>query len=61
MSIIWSNILMLAIMYNCITAGFFFGIPGFPESVWLYLEFLAEIIFLIDIGMRLIFVTFFKK
>ena len=52
---------MLAIMYNCITAGFFFGIPGFPESVWLYLEFLAEIIFLIDIGMRLIFVTFFKK
>jgi hypothetical protein len=37
------------------------GLPGFPESVWLYLEILIEIILIIDIGMRLIFICFFKK
>ena len=61
LSIIWSNVLLVATLYNCITTTFFLGIKGFPESVWLYLEFLQEIALIIDIGMRLVFIHFFKK
>ena len=61
LSIIWSNVLLIATLYNCITTTFFLGISGFPESVWLYLEFLQEISLIIDIGMRLIFIQFFPK
>lgn len=61
LSIIWSNVLLLVIIYDSVTTFYFLGMPGFPESVWLYLEFLSEIILIIDIGVRLIFIWFFKK
>jgi hypothetical protein len=50
--ILWENVLLVSIVYNCMTICFFLGLPGFPTDAWLYLEFLTEIFMVIDIFIR---------
>jgi hypothetical protein len=53
-TIIWENLLMIILMYNFVTFCYFFAVPGFPFSVWLYLEFLTEILLVLDILIRFV-------
>jgi|LauGreDrversion4_2_1035121.scaffolds.fasta_scaffold34056_1 hypothetical protein len=53
-ALIWENLLMLILVYNFVTFCYFFAMPGFPFSVWLYLEFLTEIFMVLDIIIRFI-------
>lgn len=50
--ILWENILLVSIIYNIITICYFIGLPGFPEGLWLYLEFIVEIVMIIDLLIR---------
>jgi hypothetical protein len=51
-SIIWSNSLFLANIYNFVTVFFFLGINGFPEGNWLGFEVGTEIFFIIEVFFR---------
>jgi hypothetical protein len=53
-SIIWENMLMMILIYNFVTFCYFFSMPSFPFSVWLYLEFLTEILMVLDVIIRFI-------
>lgn len=53
-SLIWENLLMLILVYNYVTLWYFIAVPGFPFSVWLYLEFITEILMVLDIFIRFI-------
>ncbi len=48
----WENILMIMIVYNFVTFCYFFAVPDFPSSVWLYFEFLSEILMIVDLLIR---------
>lgn len=50
--ILWENVLHASIIYNCVTFCYFLGLPGFPSDAWLYLEFIVEILMIIDIFIR---------
>ena len=52
MAVVWENVLMISIVYNFATTCFFLGLPGFPSSVWLYLEVLTEVAMVVDILIR---------
>lgn len=52
MVVIWENWLFICITYNFFTACYFFGLPGFPDGAWTYLEFLSEITMLVDLPLR---------
>lgn len=53
--ILWENVLLVSIIYNCVTFCYYLGLPGFPsDGGWLYLEFIVEIIMLIDLFIRYI-------
>lgn len=46
---------MLAIhTYNFVTVFFFLGIEGFPESLWLLLEIVTELLIAVDFVLRLV-------
>ena len=53
-TIFWENILFISIIYNYVTFCYFLGLPGFPENIWIYIEFIVEIIMIIDLLMRLL-------
>jgi hypothetical protein len=53
-SIIWENMLMVILIYNFIAFCYFFAMPVFPFSVWLYLEFLTEILMVLDVIIRFV-------
>jgi hypothetical protein len=46
--------LFVSIIYNYVTFCYFLGLPGFPENIWIYIEFIVEIIMIIDLLIRLI-------
>jgi hypothetical protein len=52
MAIVWENVLMITIVYNFVTSCYFLGLPGFPTSFWIYLEFLTEVAMVVDILIR---------
>ena len=53
-SVIWENMLMVILIYNFIAFCYFFAMPVFPFSVWLYLEFLTEILMVLDVLIRFV-------
>lgn len=57
---IWSNILLIANVYNFVTFCFFIAFPAFPFSAWLVIEVLIELLLIWDTINRLIFQKCFK-
>lgn len=51
-TLFWENLLLVTITYNFLTCCFFLGLPGFPSGPWTYLEFLTEIVMLVDFMIR---------
>ena len=45
---------MIILVYNFVTFCYFFALPGFPFSVWLYLEYLSEIFMVLDVVVRFV-------
>lgn len=51
---VWQNILFVCNIYNFITVTYFIGIPGFPYSIWTYLEFITEILMITEFVFNII-------
>lgn len=50
--VIWEHSLFAMIVYNYITVAYFFGQPGFPSGAWLYIEYLTEMMAVVDLFIR---------
>ena len=46
--------LMVILIYNFVTFCYFFAMTSFPFSVWVYLEFLTEILMVLDVIIRFV-------
>ena len=47
-------------LYNFVTVFFFIGVPGFPMSSWIYIEFVVEVLLIIDLCMSILMAWLFK-
>ena len=51
-TLFWENLLLVTIVYNFVSCCYFLGLPGFPEGPWAYLEFISEVVMLVDLTIR---------
>ena len=54
MTWIRENVILLCITYNFFTCCYFLGITGFPLGIWTYIEFIVEVMMIVDILIRLV-------